>query len=112
MHLNAASIVVLVTLGIGAATLKIFATVKVSRAGKLPKIARIVFVLRTVFFFLVVAVGLDHYLLPATWQYPAFGFKLFLTVIGIWIALVTAFPILLWRHRKIDTPKQIGVNAP
>ncbi|MHB8411001.1 MAG: hypothetical protein ACYDDI_03535 [Candidatus Acidiferrales bacterium] len=106
MHLNAASIIVLVILAVVAAAIRVIVTIKVSRVTELPRAARIVFILRTVFFFLVVAVGLDNYFLPSAWQFPAFGFKLFLALIGIWMSLMIAFPILTWRYRNAGAPKQ------
>ncbi len=111
MRLNAASIAVLAILGVIAAALKITATVKASRARELPKTLRVIFVLRTAFFFLVVAVGLDNYFLPPMWQYPAVGFKLFLTLVGVWIALLVALPILMWKHRNANAHKQVGVKT-
>ena len=106
MHLSDASITVLVILAVAAAAIRIMVTVKVSRATALPRAARIVFVLRTVFFFLVVAAGLDSYFLPSAWQFPALGFKLFLSLVGIWMSLMIAFPILTWKYKNAGAPKQ------
>ncbi|MHB8526986.1 MAG: hypothetical protein ACYDD2_12615 [Candidatus Acidiferrales bacterium] len=106
MHLSAASITVLVILAVVAAAIRVIVAIKVSRATELPRAARIIFILRTVFFFLVVAAGLDNYFLPSAWQFPAVGIKLFLTLIGIWMSLMIAFPILTWKYRNTCAPKQ------
>jgi len=112
MHLNTTGIVVLLVLCLIAVTSKITSTIAVWRHRELPRSLRALLIVRAVLFVLIFAVGLEHYFLPSAWQYPAVGFKLFLTLVGIWIALLAAFPILLWRHRNASARKQVGVKTP
>ncbi len=112
MHLNTTGIVVLLVLCLVAVASKITSTIAVSRHRELPRSLRALLTVRAVLFVLIIVAGLDDYFLPSAWQYPAVGFKLFLTLIGIWIALLATFPILLWRHRNAGIRKQIGVKIP
>jgi len=112
MRLNTSGIAVLLVLCLVAVASKIISTIAVSRHRELPRSLRVLLTVRTVLFVLIIVVGLDDYFLPSAWQYPAIGFKLFLTLVGIWIALLAAFPILSWRHRNASIRKQIGVKTP
>ncbi|MFZ0211679.1 MAG: hypothetical protein WBE20_08725 [Candidatus Acidiferrales bacterium] len=111
MRLNTATIVILVVLGIVAATMKVVATIKVSRCANLPRAARIVFVLRTIFLFVLVAVGLARFFLPPVWQFSIFGTTTFITLIGILVVLWMAYPLLIWKGQKAESQDERVARA-
>ena len=112
MYLNTTGIVVLLVLCLVAVASKITSTIAVSRHREQPRSLRTLLIVRAVLFVLIVAVGLEHYFLPSALQYSVVGFKFFLTLVGIWIALLVAFPILMWKHRNANAHKQTGVKTP
>lgn len=96
--MNIPEILIFLILGLVAATIKILATREIARRPEFPRPLRAVSVLRTVFFFLFVAVGLGESFVPSAWRFPSVGFDLFLALVGIWMSLMITFPILAWRY--------------
>jgi len=100
MHLTTARVIVLVAIGVIAAITKIVSTVKVSHNLVVPKPARIVFVLRTILLFVLVALALARFFLPPVWQFSFLGMRTFIALIGLLVIFWLAYVFLIWKGRK------------
>lgn len=100
MHFRAVKLVALAVIGVVAATMKIVSTVRVSRSAAVSKAARAVYLVQTIFLFVLVGLALARFFLPPVWQFSIFDTRTFVALIGILVILWLAYVVLVWKGRR------------